>query len=105
MVTEGIVAENEFLLSSMRRIGHLMEIAQEELIALMDHYCDPTLPVLPEKDAQILVGIEMPAAVLAKGIYLHHSIRRPMFRHLFRMGLEDAKTNNSPSARYVKCGH
>ena len=85
MVTEGVVAENEFLLTSMRRIGHLMEISQEELIALLDYYCDPNLPLLSHVDAQVLVGIEMPSAVLSKGIDLHHSIRRPMFRHLFRM--------------------
>lgn len=98
MVTEGIVSENEFLLSSMRRIGHLMEIAQEELIALLDHYCDPSLPVLADEDAQILVGIEMPSAVLAKGIDLHHLIRRPMFRHLFRIGLQDVNKTNSSTA-------
>ncbi|RYO81820.1 hypothetical protein DL764_009708 [Monosporascus ibericus] len=90
MVAEGVVAENEFLLASMRRIGHLMDITQDELIALLDFYCDPSLPLLADDDAQILVGIEMPSAVLAKGIDLHHSIRRPMFRHLFQMGSEKA---------------
>ena len=91
MVAEGVVAENESLLASMRRIGHLMEIKQEELIALLDYYCDPNLPLLSHVDAQILVGIEMPSAVLAKGIDLHHSIRRPLFRHLFRMASEASK--------------
>ncbi|PWY83393.1 KR-domain-containing protein, partial [Aspergillus heteromorphus CBS 117.55] len=86
MVAEGVVAESEFLLASMRRIGHLMEIAQEELIALIDYYCNPNLPLLSVDDAQVLVGIEMPCAVMAKGIDLHHSIRRPIFSHLFRMG-------------------
>ncbi|KAL4938406.1 hypothetical protein BDV06DRAFT_57134 [Aspergillus oleicola] len=28
----------------------------------------------------------MPADVLAKGVSLHHSIRRPLFSHLFRVG-------------------
>ncbi|PHH91885.1 hypothetical protein CDD83_9906 [Cordyceps sp. RAO-2017] len=86
MVAEGIVAENPQLLASMRRIGHLMDIRREELLALLDHYCDPDLPVLDPADAQILVGLELPDAVLAKGIDLHHSIRRPLFRHLFQMG-------------------
>lgn len=91
MVAEGVVAKNEFLLSSVRRIGHIMEIAQEELIALLDYYCDPNLQLLSDVDSQILVGIETPSAVLAKGIDLHHSIRRPMFRHLFRMVSENVK--------------
>lgn len=86
MVAEGIVAENPHLLAAMRRIGHLMDIHQDELLALLDHYCDPSLPVPDSSDSQILVGIEMPDTVLAKGIDLHHSIHRPMFRHLFQMG-------------------
>ena len=92
MVTAGVVAENEYLLASMRRIGHLMEIRQEELIALLDYYCDSKLPLLSDVDAQVLVGIEMPSAVLAKGIDLHHSIRRPMFRHLFRMAPKESES-------------
>ncbi len=91
MVAEGVVAENENLLASMRRIGHLMDTTQEELIALIDYYCNPNLPLLSDVDAQVLVGIEMPSAVLAKGIDLHHSIRRPMFRHLFRIVPDEAK--------------
>ncbi|PYI26785.1 hypothetical protein BP00DRAFT_460764 [Aspergillus indologenus CBS 114.80] len=86
MVAEGVVAESEFLLSAMRRIGHLMEIAQDELLALLDYYCNPALPLLSATEAQVIVGIELPADVTAKGIDLHHSIRRPLFSHLFRMG-------------------
>ncbi|KAL2048163.1 hypothetical protein N7G274_000074 [Stereocaulon virgatum] len=68
-----------------------MDITQGELIALLDYYCNPDLPLLSDVDAQVLVGIEMPSVVLAKGIDLHHSIRRPMFRHLFRMVPKEAK--------------
>ncbi|THV55759.1 hypothetical protein BGAL_0004g00460 [Botrytis galanthina] len=85
MVDEGVVAENESVLNFMRRIGHLMDIQEEELLGLLDYYCDPKLPLLFAGQAQILVGIEMPSAVLAKGIDLHHSIFRPMFRQLFRV--------------------
>lgn len=34
MMAEGVVAENEFLLASLRRIGHLMDITQE----MKSHY-------------------------------------------------------------------
>ncbi|KAI3010796.1 hypothetical protein CBS147346_1561 [Aspergillus niger] len=101
MVGEGMVAESEFLLTAMRRIGHLMEIAQEELLALLDYYCDPNLPLLSRDEAQVIVGIELPADVTAKGIDLHHSIRRPVFSHLFRMGsrnaIEAAKSSSNAS--------
>jgi hypothetical protein len=60
-----------------------MEIKHEELVSLLDYYCDANLPLLYPADAQVLVGIELPATVMEKGIDLHHSIRRPIFRHLF----------------------
>jgi KR domain/Phosphopantetheine attachment site len=95
MVSEGVVAENEFLLTSMRRLGHLMEIAQEELIALLDYYCDAKLPLLSDDEAQVIVGIEMPSEVTAKGIDLHHSLHRPIFSHLFRMGTQQVSNKSS----------
>ncbi|KAI0415487.1 lovastatin nonaketide synthase [Xylaria grammica] len=85
MVTEGIVAENPELLASMRRMGHLMDINQPELLALLDYYCDPSLPLLPHDQSQVLVGLETPSAVRAKNIDLHHAIHRPLFRQLFRI--------------------
>jgi len=69
-----------------------MDIEQEELMALLEYYCDARLPLLSHTEAQVLVGIEMPSAVLAKGVDLHHSIRRPMFRHLFRVIPEGLKS-------------
>ncbi|KAL8782131.1 MAG: hypothetical protein Q9213_005665 [Squamulea squamosa] len=91
MVAEGVVAENELLLASMRRIGHLMDINQEELISVLDYYCNPNLLLSSNEDAQVLMGIEVPSAVLAKGIDLHHSIHRPMFRQLFRTIPDETK--------------
>lgn len=88
MVNEGIVAENEFLLNSVSRFGHLIEIKEVELLALLDFYCNPQLPLLSNDDVQPVIGLEMPCAITAKGVDLHHSIRRPMFSHLFRMGLD-----------------
>lgn len=98
MADQGLVAEDDTLLAGMRRIGHLIDIRMDELLALMDHYCDPSLPILTHEQAQIVVGIESPAAVLAKGIDLHHSIRRPIFSHLFAMDrkADSLRNNKSP---------
>ncbi|KAI2628872.1 lovastatin nonaketide synthase [Hypoxylon sp. NC1633] len=85
MVDEGMVAENDELLSSMRRIGHLVDIRMDELLSLLEYYCDPRLPLLSHGEAQVLVGIETPAATVAKGVDLHHSIHRAIFSHLFAM--------------------
>jgi acyl carrier protein len=98
MVGEGVVAESEYLLASMRRIGHLMDIELPELLALLEYYCDKDLPLQSESDSQILVGVEMPSAVVAKGIDLHHSIHRPIFSHLFRMSPADSDVKSATSS-------
>lgn len=98
MVAEGIVAENADLLASMRRIGHLMELSQADLLALLDYYCDPALPLLPHDQAQVLVGLETTTSVRAKNIDLHHAIYRPMFRQLFRMDTSSSSSTNRAEA-------
>lgn len=85
MVGEGIVAEDAHLLDTLRRWGQFMDVGQNELFALLDHYCDPSLPLLQHDEAQILVGVETAAAIRAKGVDIHHSFFRPMFQPLFRM--------------------
>ncbi|KAE8143892.1 putative polyketide synthase [Aspergillus pseudotamarii] len=83
MVSEGLVAENKSLLASLRSMGHLMDISQDDLMALLDYYCNPGLPLLSQDEAQVIVGIDLPSNVRAKGKDLHHFMRRPIFRHLF----------------------
>ncbi|KAK1146796.1 hypothetical protein N8T08_002557 [Aspergillus melleus] len=98
LITEGVVAESPAIMSFVRRFGHLMEITHEELLAVLDHYCNPDLPVLPPDQAQAIVGIKLPAEMIANGLELHHFIRRPLFSHLFRVQLRGAETDSSASA-------
>lgn len=99
MVDRGLVAENDKLLTSMRRLGHLIDIHMRQLLALMEHYCDPDLPLLSHDEAQVIVGIETPSAVLAKGVDLHHAIRRPIFSHLFAID-RSAESRNELDIRF-----
>lgn len=77
MINEGMIANDEKLLVGMRQIGHLIVILMDELLALMEYYCDSSLPLLSSDQAQVLVGTETPAAVLAKCVDRHYSIHRP----------------------------
>lgn len=89
MVSEGVLAENQSLLQSMKRVGIFMDLYMKDLTALLDYYCDPDLAVLRSADAQVVVGLELPQAIMAKGIDIHHSIRRPLFRHMFQVVPKD----------------
>ncbi|KAL6231683.1 hypothetical protein BDW75DRAFT_243677 [Aspergillus navahoensis] len=98
MVSDGVVAENASLRDSMRRVGIIAELTQEHLLGLLDHYCNPSLPVLAPDDAQLLVGIENPSVLIARGLDLHHSIRRPIFRHLFQRTTPQSSPFQEPEA-------
>ncbi|KAI0186121.1 lovastatin nonaketide synthase, partial [Xylaria flabelliformis] len=99
MVGEGIVAEDVELLSALRRWGQFMDVEQNELIALLDHYCNPELSLSQQKQAQIVIGVETAAAIRAKGIDIHHSFSRPMFRQLFRMDAPEANGSHGAESR------
>ena len=90
MVGEGVVAENENLLGFLKRTGWFMEISQPELFALLDFYCDPSLPVLTPVECQAVVGIEIPAVLDSRGVDQPSWMRRPMFRHFHQMTSTDA---------------
>ncbi|KAH8430928.1 uncharacterized protein LDX57_008592 [Aspergillus melleus] len=98
LITEGVVAESPVIMAFVRRFGHLMEITHEELLTVLDHYCNPDLPILSPDQARAIVGIKLPAEMIANGLELHHFIRRPLFSHLFRVQLRGAETDSSASA-------
>ncbi|KAI9035970.1 putative polyketide synthase [Aspergillus affinis] len=98
LITEGVVAESPVIMAFVRRFGHLMEITHEELLTILDHYCNPDLPTLTPDQAQAIVGIKLPAEMIANGFELHHFMRRPLFSHLFRVQLRGAETDSSAGA-------
>ncbi|KAJ2987981.1 hypothetical protein NUW58_g4216 [Xylaria curta] len=102
MVDEGFVAETASVEAILRRLQLMTELHMTEFLALLEHYCDPALPLLPDAHAQVVFGIELPSVVIAKlnGEDLHHSIYRPMFSHLFAMG-RGSSTVEDPSKATV----
>ncbi|MCJ1249687.1 hypothetical protein MMC30_006913 [Trapelia coarctata] len=85
LVSEGLLAENEKLLARFTAPGPLIPIAQPELLAILDYYCDPSLGVLSSLEAQPINGIELPSNLRARGIDEPYWLRRPMFRYLYHM--------------------
>ena len=73
LVNGGAVAENQYLMDVMRRVGYLMDIEDDGFIALMDRYCDAIPMTLSQTEAQVLMSIETASAVRAKGIDLHQT--------------------------------
>jgi hypothetical protein len=58
------------------------EFSEEELLSLLEYYCDPELPVSGFRDAQIVTPIGIPAMLRAKGITEPSWMSKPIFKHL-----------------------
>lgn len=86
VVSEGVVAETDGLLDSLKRKGWYMEISQNELLALLDYYCDPSLDILTPLTCQVIVGIEQFSVIKQKGLDVPQWMSRPLFRHFHQMG-------------------
>ncbi|TGO59558.1 hypothetical protein BCON_0043g00160 [Botryotinia convoluta] len=95
MVSEGVVAETEGMLDSLRRLGYFMDINQAEFHSLLDYYCNPELPLLSLSESQIIVGIEHPASMEGKGLEVPPWMTRPMFRHFSLIDRDSADASST----------
>ena len=100
MLDDGILAENAAARTRLTSSGYLMEIRSKELNALLDRYCNPNSSVGSCVKAQVLVGIDTPAAAQAKGVVdVPLWMRRPPFRHFHQMGRASESSSNSTENR------
>ena len=96
--TIGKIAETESLHKGIASIGYLTPISDSDLMALLDHYCDPSL-VLTSKTCQTVVGLATPAATRAAAGAdrdIPAFMQRPTYRMMHQMGLL-AATGHSAS--------
>ncbi|EPE26975.1 Thiolase-like protein [Glarea lozoyensis ATCC 20868] len=96
MVDDGVLTENSRLLGILKRTGYLISITQPELYALLEHHCDPSLPLSTPLKTQIVVGIDVPASLKAHAVHPPTFMRRPAFRHFYNMtairGIKDGSS-------------
>lgn len=57
MVEDGVLAENQTLLSRVLTYGVLDPIHREEFFGILDYYCDPATPILRPRESQVVFGI------------------------------------------------
>lgn len=79
MLDVGLVAENKSIQNSMNAKGFFMGVSEVELHALLDHFCDPSLPLLTPLQSQVVTGIEVPATLRMKRVEEPYWMRRSMF--------------------------
>ncbi|OTB07054.1 hypothetical protein M426DRAFT_318422 [Hypoxylon sp. CI-4A] len=84
LVAEGIVAETEGLLSSLRGMGHFMEVSQAEMFALLERHLDHRNGA-DFVERQTVFGIQQPSYFLNNGRELPTHLTRPFFRYFHSM--------------------
>ena len=77
----GYAARQEGLIDSLRLMG-LKPIQEKDLHALLESYCDASLPVLEPPRHQIVLGLGSPKMMQALGLPEPHWMSWPMFRRL-----------------------
>ncbi|KAI8966135.1 hypothetical protein F5Y11DRAFT_366391 [Daldinia sp. FL1419] len=101
MLNSGVIAETERYEHLRRQIGDMGQIQDEELLALLELYCDPTLPVLSPPNSQLLVGCLTPSDLIAQGRQPVERMRRPLFAAFQRARGQGASNSKDQSATNI----
>ena len=79
LLTGGLLAQSPDLLERFTSTGLYIPVSESEIMALLDHFCNPTLELQPISQAQIVVGIKSPADVVTQGYDLSEAMRQPLW--------------------------
>jgi aryl carrier-like protein len=80
----GYVANNSDVMAQALKQG-LVDFSEEELLSLLEVYCDPDLSMPNASDAQIVTPVGIPAVMKANGITEPSWMSKPVFRHLHQI--------------------
>jgi aryl carrier-like protein len=79
MQSIGIVAEHADYRRMREQVHDMVPIQTQDLLALLEHYCDPLLPPPNAEQSQLLIGIQTPTDFLGRGEKPPPHISRPLF--------------------------
>lgn len=85
MDTIGVVAETESLQQHFERSRSLKLVKEQELISLLDMYCDPTRN-FSTAESQVAMGLSTPGEMLARQLEPAEFMQRPLFTFFKEVG-------------------
>ena len=89
----GYITDRPHLVRELKRLG-LPSLSKEDVMSLLEYYCNPALPLLSPSKCQVIVGLETPANLRAQNIEQPYWMRKSQFRALHSM---DRTLNTIPS--------
>lgn len=91
---DGWSLENKHLLKIFLQGSNIMEMSQEEILAVMDHYCNKD-NLNDTNRAQLVLGLDLPAEVVRRGAEPSGWMSEPMFLNLHQTTVEDHGEGNA----------
>ena len=112
LVDDGLLAENPDRLKRALTYGALYPITRPRFFGILDHYCNPALPILDARSCQVVIGITHGGSSALDGLDMS---RQPMLRHMLHgegttgTGDElakddDSRTSFSNSSSLIEAG-
>ena len=105
VLSEGFVAENGKVMDRLPRMGAWNPIHQNQFFALLDYYFDPSREVPTPENAQVIIGIDVPANILAKGKEIPYAMHDPLFRTMHQIDASSTTAANLPSEHSLDTKH
>lgn len=99
----GILTDNKDMADKFNACSVFQPVTEEELLALLEIYCDPAVGLLSPSKCQLVIGIGTTASLRERGVDEAYWMRKAFFRHLNQIdGTNSASSASSDkSINYV----
>ncbi|GAW27334.1 putative polyketide synthase protein [Rosellinia necatrix] len=95
MRTIGVIAENEEYRRNRRGLSDMGQVEEADLLAVLNHYCDPSGPSHDADRSQVMVGVVTPAHFRARGEGVPSMMERSLFAGFNASGSMQGDTVNT----------
>ncbi|KAL8846842.1 MAG: hypothetical protein Q9221_008100 [Calogaya cf. arnoldii] len=82
LLIDGLLKDKPDLVKRLNSTGYFVPLGEPEILAIFDHYCDPSLHLASVSDIQPIVGIQSPAVLRSQGIELPTSMQQPLWNQM-----------------------
>jgi aryl carrier-like protein len=96
VVDAGFVAQPAGLAEQLEARG-ATPVYVEDILGLLEYYCDDSLPLLSPEESQAIIGLQTTSALRAQGIDEPYWLQRPLFSYLSRTRGGDASSGAASS--------
>ncbi|KAI1748765.1 hypothetical protein F4782DRAFT_550402 [Xylaria castorea] len=79
MTDVGIIAETKAYQRYRQNVDDMQRVKADDLLAVLEIYCDPSLPILPLEKSQLLIGVMTPAHRLSRGLAPTPATEQPLY--------------------------